>query len=285
MKLTLGYDPELMLIDNQRKKVVSAIPVLKRDKSDPIKLGEARLYWDNVLAEFSHPPSFSPEEAVLTFRKIFSDILEYLGPRYSLLAQASHVYDDEELKDPVCWQIGCNPNSDAYRAAINEPAKFTSGLRTGSFHVHLGHEKLDDIYKKADAIKLLDIYVGCAAVLFDKDPTALARRQYYGRAGEFRPTEYGCEWRVLGNYPLRSMELTSLVFDLVAFAATKIEDNTIKDILNLPNIQQRAQLAINTGDRSVAEKVLSVAGLPAKLMGRVTREYQVSDLATGWALA
>jgi hypothetical protein len=202
MKITFGSDPELMLVDNQRGgKIVSSIPVLKKDKKDPIMLGNGvKLYADNVLAEIAHPPVNTSEEAVDKFRSIFAMVKEFLGSRHSLLAQSAHVYGLDELgpkkDDNWAWATGCNPNLDAYAERENPKVNFNDGLRTGSFHIHLGHEKLKTMFEKADAVKLMDVYIGCASILFDRDNTSPLRRQYYGRAGEFRATPYGVEWRV-----------------------------------------------------------------------------------------
>lgn len=284
-KITLGSDPELHLFDHERGRIVSSIPVLKTDKHDPILLpGEVRLYADNVLSEIAHPPVFTSDEAVAKFRDIFSLVRDYLGRRYSLVAQAAHTYDAEEVSHPKAREAGCNPNFDCYREEENPKLEFTDGMRTGSFHVHLGHEKLVTMTDKANAAKLMDVYVGCASILFDKDPTALARRKYYGRAGEFRPTDYGVEWRVLGNFPLRTPEMTKLVFDLVMWATSHIDNGTMLDVLKMNGIQHDTQLAINTCDASLARHVLVNAGLPHTLMSRAEREYATPAMEIAWGI-
>lgn len=295
MKLTLGSDPEMHIFDNEKQKIVSSIPILKRDKHNPIQLaGGVKLYADNVLAEIAHPPVCSPDEGVSLFRTIFKSVREFLGSRYSLLAQAAHVYDKDELGLPTkdaageetnpAWATGCNPNNDAYIERQNPRVDFRDGLRTGSFHIHVGHDKLVTMQDKAEAAKLLDIYVGCPSVIFDRDPTASSRRRYYGRAGEFRDTPYGVEYRTLGNYPLRTPEMTKLVFDLVCHACTHIEAGTVKDVLSIKNIQQSAQLAINGGDASIAKKVIDRSHTPASLIMRINQAYEVPSFEKAWGL-
>ena len=145
--------------------------------------GGIKLYYDNVLAEIAHPPVRSSEEAVEMFRSIFTRTKEHLGSRYSLHAQAAHEYDSEQLgprsEENPAWAIGCNPNLDAYLERENPKVEFSDGLRTGSFHIHLGHDSIPTMDDKANASKLLDIFVGAASVLFDKDPTAGSRRKYW----------------------------------------------------------------------------------------------------------
>lgn len=296
LEITLGADPELMLVRRDDRKIVSSIPVLKRNKNNPIDLGDGiRTYSDNVLVEAAFPPSRSIEGAVETMRKALVRIHEKLGKNYELLPQASHVYDGKELgkkgeKNPA-WEVGCSPNFDVYADAMNMPGDFSSGLRTGSFHIHIGNanyrnprcgDELMSVESKQDAIKIMDIFVGCASVLFDKDPTAPARRALYGKAGEYRPTDYGVEYRCLGNYGLRSPELTRLVFELAGYAMTHIRNGTAKDVLKSVD-PIKVQLAINDNDATLAESILYKAGLPAKLMERV-KTPRNPDFLQDWSI-
>lgn len=284
MNITLGSDPELHLKDNELGRIVSSIHVLKRDKNNPIIIGkDVRLYHDNVLAEIAHPPVGSSEEAVSLWRGIFTSVREHLGSRYDLVAQASHIYDADQLQDKAARETGCNPNFDAYAEAVNPKVDFTDGLRTGSFHIHVGHPKLETMYQKADAIKLLDIYLGCASIIFDKDPTAQMRRKYYGKAGEFRHTSYGAEYRVLGNYALSSPELTKLVFDIAAYALTHVTHGTVKDVLKLANPFD-VQKAINTNQPRLAEEIMDKAGMPHALLQRVKQRYEIHSIWKAWGL-
>lgn len=47
----------------------------------------------------------------------------------------------------------------------------------------------------------MDIYLGLPSVLIDSDSE---RRKLYGKAGSFRTTPYGLEYRVLGGYMMSS---------------------------------------------------------------------------------
>jgi len=285
MRCTIGYDPEVFIRDTSRDLIVSAIPIIKRNKNDPLRLPDgAAFYYDNVLAEFSAPPSHSPEEAVERFRKVFNSIFEFLGSSLTVHAQAAHTFAREQLECEEAWAIGCDPNFDAYREDINPKRDFDDGMRTGSFPIHIGHYNLATIVDKASMAKLMDIFVGCASIVFDRDPSAPNRRKYYGRAGEFRAQPWGMEYRVLGNWSLRSKELTRLVFDLAWHAASHVENKTMYDVLALPDIQQQAQLAINGNEKTVALKVLERAGLPAMLFERVKQTYSVpASMVEAWA--
>lgn len=290
LKTTLGSDPELLLFDLHQGKIVSAITVLGRDKHDPIDLGDGiKMYSDNVLVEAAFPPADSKQGILDSFRKVFSRMKNQLGERYTLLPMASHVYADDELKEPVAWESGCSPNYDVYARKSNLPADFTNGLRTGSFHIHIGNadwkkkdcsQKLLTLESKEQAIKLLDIFVGVSSVIFDRDPTAHARRRLYGKAGEFRPTPYGVEYRVLGNFPLRSPAATMLVFDLVDLALDHVRSDTEKDALAMFK-EEEVRSAINDHDVGLAEMICSA--LPDHLQEAIHKDYD-ADFSKAWSL-
>jgi hypothetical protein len=268
---SFGSDPELCLFDNEQKKFVSAINVLPgRDKHNPIELGDGiKMYHDNILVEASMPPAFTKQEFLGRITITLQKMREFLGNKYSLVPKASHIFDSTELENEKAWEAGCDPNFDAYKnGEQNMAPKFDSGLRSGSFHIHLGNEKLMDWATKLKAIQLLDIFVGVSSILFDSDETASARRKLYGKAGEFRPTEYGLEYRVLGPFPLRSAKATELVIDLIEHVMNHIESNTYEQILSVINSED-VQNAINLNNKELAESILLKANLPEELFNRV----------------
>ncbi len=256
MKLTFGSDPELMLQDDKAGRIISSIPVLKNDKKTPLNLrGGIKVYADNVLVEMAMPPSSTRAEFLKSIRASILGASKKLGEGYSLLAKAAHVYDADQLVDKQAIEVGCNPSFNAYDRCQNPIPEFKGGLRSGSFHIHIGHpglvgEGMNNIAKKGEVIKLLDFMVGLPSLSFDEDESSVHRRRLYGRAGEFRPTPYGVEWRVLGNFALRSPELTGLVFDLVAHAMKLVkEDGSIVGRPPFGGAEVYTQLAINKCDK------------------------------------
>lgn len=282
---TFGSDPELMIQEVSSGKIVSALRILKgRDKYKPISLGDGmKCYADNVLIEASFPPYKSAEEMIQGFRVAFARMQEQVGANHRILSKAAHVYDDSELKDKRAREAGCSPNFDVYRRRMNKSPEFDGGMRTGSGHIHLGHEKLIDMSGKEEAIKLIDIYAGCASIIFDKDETAPMRRRLYGKAGEFRPTEYGCEYRPLSNWYLRTPETTKLVLDLVSYAMDHLDAGTGPDVLAMVNSDD-VEAAINNNDISLARTLLKKVGLPAKLFKRIEANYVAPETMAAWGV-
>lgn len=294
VSFTFGSDLEVHIFDKNQGRVVSSLDVLKgHDKYDKISLGDGcECYADNVLIENSFPPVETKEEFLNKFKYVLGGMQRVLGENYALLPKAAVMYDNDQMLNPKALEIGCSPNFDVYRETINMPEPFKSNLRTGSFHIHLGNkdwkkaknnQKLLTVQSKNDTIKLMDIFVGVSSVIFDKDETSVIRRQIYGKSGEFRPTPYGAEYRVLGNYAILSPELTGLVFDLTQYALSYIKNGNESDILGKINSEQVIE-CINTGNKELAKSILIEASLPEDLMGRVYKDYDVANFEKNWGI-
>lgn len=294
------------MMDTQSGRLVSALRVLERDKHDYVDLKDGnRFYGDNALAEFAFPPAKSIDGIIDRINTVLVRAQDYLGDRYKFVCKTSHDFDRIELKDVVSprmrkedgtpvvmshWETGCNPNFDAYAEAQNRGADFRDGTRTGSFHIHIGNANCDKepegflmlTTDKLMAVRLLDIFLGCASVIFDKDSSSAARRRLYGKAGEFRPTSYGVEYRVLGNYALRSPALVRLVYELAEYTMRVMASKEGIDVMAAvdPTLVQRA---INQNCPEMAKMVLSRGGIGWKMIRRI-EEAQDCDFYTAWGI-
>lgn len=250
-----GCDPELHLFDVDFNRIVSAIDVLKCDKHNPIDLGDGiKCYADNVLIEASMPPSDTIAGIVRTVGESLRRMQSLLGKRYRLVAKASHVYDDRDMQDPKAKEAGCSQNFDAYTGEANLPPRFDGNMRTGSFHIHMGWSYLSTPERRVEMIKHLDRCLGLASVVFDVDESAGRRRQLYGKAGEFRPTPYGVEYRVLGNYVIRSPELLTLAYEIAEYATQVMQGNA--GMRFQPRVTKQVRDAINTNNYQEAHALL-----------------------------
>ena len=109
-------------------------------------------------------------------------------------------------------------------------------------------------------IYLLDIIVGNTSVLLDRNPLSAERRKVYGRAGEFRLTNYGVEYRVLSNFWLKNYTIFSLMFALARFTVCILvedkingNDNFYDSIIKKVN-PDLIEKAINENDFDLAMK-------------------------------
>lgn len=305
LRLTWGTDPELMLYNEKTCKIVNAIPVFKHGKNNPLDLGDGfKAYTDNVLVEFQTPPAEDKTAFIANLLNAFGRISGALESGYSLRAKAANWYDYTELGQkpnegdaeiPDAWQIGCTANFDGYTGKPNDIKAFDDNWRTGSFHLHIGNadwksgkdNRLMTHDSKIEAVRLLDIFVGCAAIIICCDTSSRHRRKYYGKAGEFRPTPYGIEYRVLENYYLRQPTMVDLMIDLASHAMFHVSEDTGQDVLKLVDASD-VRTAINEDNMTVARKVLDRAKLSGSLVKRITdaqRAYGISENPfEGWGL-
>lgn len=290
LKLTLGLDPEFMLMSSSMNRIVSAIPIMKNSKENPMLLDRGvRIYADNALLEAAFPPSNSRWECVDRIRDAVNQTQDALAKNLSLHPKASHEYDNDELKDKRAWEAGCDPSLDVWERQENPIKGFTSNLRSGSFHIHIGNRSwpesnegilLNDESREM-AVKLMDIYVGACSVVFDKDPTSKDRRKLYGKAGEFRRCDYGVEYRVLGPYALRSPDLTDLVFMLTEYAMSTLESGDAPDIIKAVPISLIKE-AINNCNIDSAKEIMRISGLPNYYVKRVNEDRSLAANMNLW---
>ncbi len=295
LQILTGADPEAMIWSLDEGRIVSSVPILQRDKHNPIDLGnEVKLFADCTLCEFNIKPAADKTEFIANIRDALSRVQNHLGDRYRLYPQAAHDYTDAELEpsygvDPR--QIGCTPSVCGLERRLNMPEAFPSNMRTGSFHIHIGNAayqgkndgRLLTFDSRHDAVKLIALYMGLGTVVFSRDETSKRRRAIYGRGHEMRVTPYGLESRLGEPYPLRSPEMVGLVYDLTHHALSHIKNRTEKDVLGAID-SYAVEAAINGADKEAAMTILKATDLPSDLMTRIQQDYGMPDLKEAWSI-
>lgn len=279
-QFSIGTDPEFMLFNKGRKQIVSAIPVVENNKYDPVDLGGGcRFYHDNVNLEFTVPPSNSPEELVGTMRDLFKRVKDKL-PEFSLSTQASHTFNEDECEHPDAKEFGCNPELDVYLQDQVQPPESGHTFRSAGGHIHLGNNNFNAKRKqdrtgfllsfedKEQAIKLMDIFVGLSLVVVDNDPSSGARKKLYGKAGRFRVTPYGVEYRTPSPYWLTSPKLTELTANLTFFTLGLGQAGKGTEIIEKMNMEKVAE-AINENNKDLALDLLQNSGISEELLDQV----------------
>jgi hypothetical protein len=162
---------------------------------------------DNVMVEYNIPPANSGNR----FARRIADGLRHINhvvrttglPLELDIGACSRLFPHEELRNRQAAQFGCSPDFNAYQQGqpwptikpllLEEPE---GGWRFAGGHVHIGWERhtgMPDFIAAAFA----DVYLGLPSVSLDQQGK---RRELYGQAGRYRPTEYGIEYRVLSNF-------------------------------------------------------------------------------------
>lgn len=81
-------------------------------------------------------------------------------------------------------------------------------------HFHVGYDN-HNRETSIELIRTLDLFLGVPSILIDKDDR---RRELYGKAGCFRFTAYGLEYRVMSGYFIDTPELIDWCFTQITKA-------------------------------------------------------------------
>ena len=217
--ITIGADPELFIFDTVNKSVVSSIGMIPGEKGnpwvDPAWKPGFGLEIDNVLAEFNIPPCTTKQEFVesISFMKDYiRQFVKQINPNYDIRCKASFLVPEDQLQDPIAKQFGCSIDYNVYTEAANpKPKGEDTNLRSAGCHLHCGYPN-PSVEQSLLMIKYFDAYIGIPSVLHDPDTV---RRALYGKAGCFRLTSYGFEWRVLSSFFLGTKTKLRFVWDCI----------------------------------------------------------------------
>lgn len=255
MKFTVGTDVEGFL--KRGNKYISAVPIIPGTKEIPIRLqNEGALSYDNVACEWACPPADSENGFINNIKTTIWEVNRRIPKHLSFELVPSVIFDEDQLTTPQANQFACDPDFNIWTRKKNRPPKITiPGLRSAAAHLHTGSDLLKTKADKSNLVKLMDIIHGVVCTTLDNSPEAIRRKQLYGKAGCFRPTSYGIEYRTLSNFWIKSKDLVRLIYRLTAEALNKIatEDLSLISESNPEYIQQ----IINTGDKEEGEKFLN----------------------------
>lgn len=284
-KFLVGTDPEFAL-RNLNGRTVSAIPILGRSKYNPIDLKAGhKIYFDNVLAEANIAPAKTRDDLLRKLKSLYKKSQKVLSG-HKLFATASHEFDVVECMHDEAKRFGCDPELDVYEGRPAYPPQGVGQFRSAGGHIHIGGIPDKDVYEKGDLVILMDILVGVPSVIMDTDPTSLARKQLYGKAGRFRNTKYGIEYRTLGNFWLSSPELTSIIYDLTILAAKTWEDDKAAELFAQID-QEQVINAINNGDKELAKSILDKLPIDNNLKARIvelSNNTYDGDIFKNWSV-
>lgn len=253
LNVTIGADPELFIVNSKTGKVVSSIGLIPGVKGDPY-VDECMprgfgLETDNILAEFNIPPCRTKEEFINNIEWMKNYIRSFVQAKnsdYDIKCSASEIVDDDQLQSSEAKLFGCSVDYNAYTEDANpKPKGETTNLRSAGCHIHCGYDHYNPETSLA-LIKLFDLYLGVPSILIDDDDR---RRKLYGKAGAFRLTSYGFEYRVLSSYMMSSIENIELMWTWI--------DNALHAFNNgLKCRDEHAVVeAINKSDKRLAEAI------------------------------
>lgn len=292
-QITIGTDPEFMIVKSGTKEVVSAISILENhDKYNPVEMEDGfKVYYDNTLIETNVPPAVSQTDFCEVLKKDFQLIAQQIGAEYELAALAAARFSEDECFHPDAILAGCNPEFCAYKNEECFPPDFIDTFRSAGGHIHIGRTDfleydefedngvfLIDNKNKTEVIRACDVCVGLPLVVLDNSEASKERKRLYGKGGRFRPTPYGVEYRTPSNYWLSSPDLAKLAYDLVHHALETVRAGELKS-----NVKVRAVIDNNDSD---AASSLMKKYLTAELINRINtmRDVSLGSMYTEWGI-
>lgn len=263
---TIGADPEVALIDTMSGKLKSAIGLIRGTKHEPEFFDDgSNIQHDNVAAEFAIAPMKTQSEFVGAIRTSLAHILNALPTSIKITKCAAVDYPPEELDNEEARQFGCDPDFNAWNMGMpfmsdEEDNRAEGTLRSFGGHLHVGYVEgsgndfLLDYSGKLLTIQVMDYIIGLKSLFLDKTEGADRRRQLYGKAGSFRPTDYGVEYRVLSNFWIFEESLIKMMYNFVDLSLRIVREGLSEELFSLVP-KQSVSRVIDSGDVELAEKL------------------------------
>lgn len=233
-KWTIGTDPE-MFLEEKEGGLKSSVGIITGTKDEPLYLEDGVFVMqDNVAVEFGLPPAKSEEEWLEGLANAYSQLESFLPSHLRLNISSAARFPEEELKTREACQFGCDPDFNAWTKKRNIPPRATStNFRSCGGHVHVGHvdgtttDFLLNKMGKINTIRLMDAYLGIPSIILDNTPESKERRMLYGKAGCYRETSYGVEYRTLSNFWLKEQAFQRFVYQATDNVVTQLDSNYI----------------------------------------------------------
>lgn len=266
---TSGWDPEVF-VEDENGIVIPAFHFLP-DKAHPKKTTaehcvgtecEGNVYFDGFQAEFTTRAQSCHGYGMDYVRGGLHKVLveaQKFNPKAKLSTKNVFEIPNRFLMEATPDQVGlgCMPSLNAYGResfTIDDPRMLP--VRVAGGHIHYGLMSKSDMEKIKkltpptiqQRIKAIDRLAGIATVaMFDEVDNPL-RREFYGRAGEYRETKYGYEYRVLSNAWLGAPEVAHIVMEMTRSAnrlawftdeqiGWKINDAKVQEIINYCDVK------------------------------------------------
>lgn len=265
--IAIGADPEVFLVNLRNKKVVSAEGLIKGSKHEPFVFDpENKMFTtqlDNVAAEYTIPPANNAELFADYLQKGMDYINLTLPKQIGLHCYPSARFDKRYLQTDNARMFGCDPDFNAYTLGKNPPPdREDEQLRAAGGHIHISYEGVAPVERtrgryipdeqRVKLVKALDLFVGIYSVLIDDDKD---RKKLYGKAGAFRPKDYGLEYRTLSNFYLRDRTYMKCVYKNVSRAfnylsASEVNEGLatfVEKTINTNNVRDAHSIADDYG--------------------------------------
>jgi hypothetical protein len=252
-----GWDPE-MFVEDEKGELIPAFSFLP-NKQTPIPTGYGGAYYDGFQAEFTTTPDNCHGYGFDYLRGGLLTILRQAQkkfPKAHLSLKSVYRIPDKLLQESSEEQValGCKPSLNAYgQEAFRVEASRSLPFRVSGGHIHFSFlpVKPDTILNR---IKAMDLFLALPCVgIFDGVDDPL-RREFYGRAGEYRTPAYGLEYRTLSNAWLCDPKLGHGIMDVARkacgvgkipnlFKEVGVDEAQVQEIINFCDVKNARKVA------------------------------------------
>lgn len=214
-----GCDPEMFVTDPEGNPV-SAYGLIPGTKQEPHKVERGAIQVDGMAAEINIDPVDNFEDWNTNIVTVVKELKAALPKGFGLKLEPAVRFSQSvfDAQPDAAKELGCDPDFNAWTGEVNPTPDLSEEpfLRTAAGHVHVGWcegmpptDTLHNVHCQ-DLVKQLDWFLGAWSVKLDPD---LTRRKLYGKAGAYRPKEYGVEYRVLSNFWLKDKQTRKAVWN------------------------------------------------------------------------
>lgn len=258
MTFTFGVDPELF--PRKDGKFVCAYGLIEGDKENPKRVEKGAVQVDGFALEFNIDPVKSEDDFVVAIHEVLQQLYA-LVPGYEVIATPVAHFDLEYIKaqPEKAKELGCDPDFNAWKNGECFPKPCGERpFRTGAGHLHIGWgegliDKPEHFQMCIDLVRQLDFFLGLPSLILDPDTQ---RKEMYGKAGCFRPKEYGVEYRTLSNFWITNENLIRYTYRNANLAIEELmKGNCLADELSIESV-------INTLNKKKALKIIKQFNIP-----------------------
>lgn len=260
----VGADVEGFLVSSVSGRVRPCVGVFSGTKEKPLPietLGRGyAIQEDNVMPEYNIPPAADAKEFAQHIYNINIWLRSWVASQLKcdLSLSGSAQFTAADLKSPQAQTFGCEPDFCVWNKSVNPPPKAKSPLlRTAGGHLHMSYTIDGTVAEKhkeylqimEHIVKANDLFLAIPS-LFVEDDTK--RREMYGKAGAFRPKNYGHEYRVLSPWWSGTLARSEWAFHQIQRSV----DSLSTGLKFSPALSKAIQKAINTRNIPIASNLV-----------------------------
>jgi len=214
--IMVGGDPEVFLRSLKTGKYVPSFDYIKGEKGDPTPISKDghAIQIDNTSLEYNFPPCKTEDEFVknnlFVQNYITNTIAEPNGLELSIVPYA--VFDKNTLEHPKAKTFGCDVDFNVWdQGRPNEVGGTSGNGRSGGGHIHFSYDGFNPV-TSLNLIKMFDLFISVPLVLMEPDNK---RKTMYGKAGCYRLTRFGFEYRTTSNFIYSSEKMMRCTYQRI----------------------------------------------------------------------